>query len=115
MFLISVSAFILADRWGRRTIVTWEEIILAVCMAVVGSLYASDSVDDRDPSQWFVIVLIFVFALTYVSTWDIIGKIYISEILPAHNRATANSLAHALNLYAQTVPVYFMMSSCNCV
>lgn len=98
MFAISVPAFILADRWGRRTIMSYGGILLASCMAVVGSLYASNSVrSGHGAARWVVIILIFVFALTYVSTWGIIGKIYASEILPGHNRATANSLAQALN------------------
>jgi hypothetical protein len=43
--------------------------------------------------RWVVIVLIFVFALAYVSTWGIVGKIHAGEIRPAHNAATANALA----------------------
>lgn len=98
MFAISVPAFLLADYWGRRTIVVTGGLVLAICMATVGSLYVSNSVSsDGGAGGWAVIILIFVFALTYVSTWGIVGKIYASEIQPAHTRATANALAQALN------------------
>lgn len=78
--------------------VTVGGLVLATCMAVVGSLYASDSVlQDSGAGRWIVIVLIFVFALAYASTWGIVGKIYASEIQPAHTRATANAFAQPLN------------------
>jgi ABC-type thiamin/hydroxymethylpyrimidine transport system permease subunit len=67
-------------------------------MAIIGSLYASKSVfSGHGAGRWVVITLIFVFALAYVSTWGIVGKIYASEIQPAHTRATANALAQGLN------------------
>jgi hypothetical protein len=42
-------------------------------------------------------VLIFAFALSYVATWGVVGKIYASEIQPARTRAAANSAAQGLN------------------
>ena len=105
MFLISIPAFLTVDKFGRRTIVIWGGLLLMFCMLVIGSLYASNNViRGKGAGRWVVIVLIFVFALAYVSTWGIVGKIYASEIQPAHNRATANALAQALNFvsYADT-------------
>ncbi|KAF2175256.1 general substrate transporter [Zopfia rhizophila CBS 207.26] len=116
MFGISVPAFLLADRWGRRKIVAFGGIILASCMLVIGSLYASHSVlRNSGVGRWIVIVLIFVFALSYVSTWGIVGKIYASEIQPAQNRATANALAQSLNFFtnfltAFITPIFFASS-----
>lgn len=67
-------------------------------MATIGALYASDNVlSNAGAGRWVVIVLIFVFALTYVSTWGMVGKIYASEIQPSQTRATANALAQSLN------------------
>lgn len=105
MFLISIPAFLTVDKFGRRTIVIWGGLLLMFCMLVIGSLYASNNViRGKGAGRWVIIVLIFVFALAYVSTWGIVGKIYASEIQPAHNRATANALAQALNFvsYADT-------------
>lgn len=98
MFVISVPAFVLADSWNRRTSVNTGGVTLSVCMLVIGCLYASNSVHhDEGVGRWIVIVLVFVFALAYVSTWGMVGKIYASEIQPASHRATANALAQALN------------------
>ena len=67
-------------------------------MLIIGSLYASKSVHASDGvGRWVVIVLIFVFAITYAATWGIVGKIYASEIQPVETRATANSVAQGLN------------------
>lgn len=98
MFAISIPAFLTVDKFSRRTIVISSGLILMACMLVIGSLYASNSVvSGEGAGRWVVVEPIFVFALAYVSTWGIVGKIYASEIQPAHNRATANALAHALN------------------
>lgn len=102
MFAVSVPAFLLADHWGRRTMVVAGGLVLAACMAAVGTLYVSRGVPpEGGAGGWAVIVLIFVFALTYVSTWGIVGKIYASEIQPAHTRATANALAQAINFVSR--------------
>ncbi|KAI1766319.1 general substrate transporter [Hypoxylon sp. FL1150] len=117
MFAISIPAFLLADYWSRRAIVTIGGILLTGCMTIVGALYASDSVsNDSGAASWVIIVLIFVFALAYVSTWGIVGKIYASEIQPAHNRATANAMAQALNFFtnfltAFITPIFLARSS----
>ena len=72
-------------------------------MFVIGSLYAADNVHaSTGAGRWFVIVLIFCFALLYVSTWGIVGKIYASEVQPAKTRAAANSLAQGLGFVSHS-------------
>ena len=103
MFAISIPAFLTVDRLGRRTIVAVGGLLLAACMLIIGSLYASGKVlKDRGAERWVVIVFMFVYALGYVSTWGIVGKIYASEIQLAHNRATAHALAQALNFVSSS-------------
>lgn len=103
MLAVSIPAFIFADGWGRRTSIITGGFGLSGCMFVVGSLYATNSVHANSGSgRWFVIVLIFVFALTYCATWGIVGKIYASEIQPVQTRAAANSVAQGLNFVSHT-------------
>lgn len=98
MLVVSVPAFVYADSWGRRTSVITGGIALSTCMFIIGSLYASSSVQNNTGAgRWLVIVLIFIFALTYAATWGVVGKIYASEIQPAQTRAAANSAAQGLN------------------
>lgn len=102
MLAISIPATLYADRWGRRTSVIVGGIGLAGCMYIIGSLYVTGSVHTAGGAgRWFVIVLIFVFAVLYVSTWGIVGKIYASEIQPAETRAAANSIAQGLNFVSR--------------
>ncbi|KAI1373287.1 putative MFS sugar transporter [Hypoxylon crocopeplum] len=96
MLAISVPAFLLADKWGRRTSAISGGIALASCMFLMGSLYAAGVVHPYGVARWFVIIAVFVFGLTYCATWGIVGKIYASEIQPAHTRAAANCVAMGL-------------------
>lgn len=97
MLAISIPALLLADKWGRRTSAISGGLALSSCMIVIGSLYASKVVHPQGVGKWFVIVLIFAFALTYCFTWAVVGKIYASEIQPTNTRAAANYLAQGLN------------------
>jgi hypothetical protein len=93
MLAISIPAFFYADTWGRRTSAILGGIVLSGCMLLIGSLYAAEAVHTYGVARWVVIVSIFIFALTYSLTWNIVAKIYASEIQPAQTRATANSIA----------------------
>ena len=101
MLAISIPATIYADSWGRRTSVILGGIGLAGSMYIIGSLYITGNVHPGGVGRWVVIVLIFVFALLYVSTWGIVGKIYASEIQPAETRAAANSIAQGFNFVSR--------------
>ncbi|KAI1869927.1 uncharacterized protein JN550_005517 [Neoarthrinium moseri] len=96
MLAISIPAFLLADKWGRRTSAITGGVMLAGIMLLIGTLYAADAVHPYGVARWVVIVSVFVFGLTYCSTWGIVGKIYASEIQPSNTRAAANSIAQGL-------------------
>lgn len=106
MLAISIPAFMFADRWGRRTSVITGGLILTGCMFTIGGLYASDDVHANEGGgRWVVILLLYVFAMTYVSTWGIVGKIYATEIQPTHTRAAANSIAQGVNFVSSSPQV----------
>ena len=72
MLAISIPATTYADSWGRRTSVIVDGVGRAGCMYIIDCLNAAGSVyASEGAGQWFVIVLIFVFALLYVSTWEL--------------------------------------------
>jgi MFS family permease len=93
MLVFSIPATLFADKWGRRTSAISGGVILSGSMLLVGSLYAADAVHSHGAARWVVIVLVFVFAIGYVSTWAVCGKIYASEIQPTTTRAITNSMA----------------------
>ncbi|KAF6822416.1 MFS sugar transporter [Colletotrichum plurivorum] len=95
MFLISIPAFILADKWGRRTSAIGGGLCLSGLMALIGSLYAADTVSTVGAVRWVVIVSVVLFGMTYCATWNIVAKIYASEIQPGNTRAAGNSISMA--------------------
>ncbi|KAI1775762.1 putative MFS sugar transporter [Hypoxylon cercidicola] len=96
MLAISIPAFLLADKWGRRTSAISGGIVLTSCMFLMGTLYAAGVVHAYGAARWLVIIAVFVFGLAYCSTWGIVGKIYASEIQPGHTRAAASCTAMSL-------------------
>ncbi|POS77345.1 hypothetical protein DHEL01_v204268 [Diaporthe helianthi] len=99
MLAISVPAFLLADKWGRRTSAITGGIGLSGIMFLIGSLYAADAVHPSGIARWVVIVSVFLFGLIYCATWGIMGKIYATEIQPTHVRAAANCVAQGLGFF----------------
>lgn len=99
MLAISVPAFLLADRWGRRTSAITGGIGLSGIMFLIGSLYAAGAVHPFGIARWVVVVSVFLFGLTYCATWGIVGKIYATEIQPTHVRAAANCVAQGLGFF----------------
>jgi hypothetical protein len=56
----------LVDKWGRRASTIYGGILIFVCMALMGLLYASNSVHaNYGIGRWVVIVTIYIFAITY--------------------------------------------------
>ena len=108
MLGISIPAFIFADHWNRRTCVIFGGSLLTGCMYIIGSLYAAHAVHANGGSgRWVVIFLLFVFAMGYVSTWGIVGKIYATEIQPQRTRAAANSAAQGMNFVSSFISLYY--------
>ncbi|KAK6202238.1 hypothetical protein LQW54_008951 [Pestalotiopsis sp. IQ-011] len=99
MLAISIPAFLLADKWGRRTSAITGGLGLGSLMLLIGSLYAAGVVHPYGAARWVVIVSVFAFGLTYCATWGIVGKIYASEIQPSNTRAAANSVAQGLAFF----------------
>ncbi len=77
---------------------------LAGCMLLMGTLYAAGVVHPYGIARWIVIVLVFIFGMTYCATWGIVGKIYASEIQPSNTRAVANCVAQGLGFVRSPTP-----------
>lgn len=95
MMIASIPAFILADKWGRRTSVLYGGACLSAIMVVIGGLYAARAPDASEAARIAVIALVFLFGIVFVATLGIVPKIYASEIQPSHSRAAGNSLGMA--------------------
>jgi MFS family permease len=97
MLIATIPAFLLADKWGRRTSSITGGLALCALMFLVGSLYAAQAVHPYGAARWAVVVSVYLFGMIYCSTWGIVGKIYASEIQPGHTRGAANSVGMAMS------------------
>ncbi|KAL8950172.1 MAG: hypothetical protein Q9222_003779 [Ikaeria aurantiellina] len=117
IFVSTIPASFLSDKWGRRTSSLVGAVTLAFCMILIGSLYASGSVQpNRGAARWVVIVTIYLFTISYSVTWSVGFKLYASEIQPPATRATASSLAQSANwvcnfIVALITPIFLAHSS----
>ncbi|KAL2849111.1 putative transporter [Aspergillus pseudodeflectus] len=105
--LRSIPAFLLTDKIGRRVSTLYGGIVLATIMALIDSLYASGIVQpDTGAARWVVIVLVYLFAITYHITWALGIKVFTSEIQPVPTRATATSIAQSANCITNFAVAY---------
>ncbi|KAL8728786.1 MAG: hypothetical protein Q9166_005164 [cf. Caloplaca sp. 2 TL-2023] len=117
IFISTIPASFLSDKWGRRTSALWGAVTMAFCMILIGSIYASGSVDgDQGVARWIVIVMIYLFTISYSVTWSVGFKLYASEIQPPATRAAASSLAQSANwvcnfIVALITPIFLDYSS----
>lgn len=65
-------------------------------MLLIGTLYASRA-NDAEAGRIAIIVLIFLFLISYATTWGGVIRIYVSEIQPMHTRAATTALSQAAN------------------
>jgi len=95
---VTIPASIFSDHWGRRSSTLIGGVLIATCMLLIGSLYASNSVHGNEGAgRWVVIVTIYIFTVVFSATWAIGFRTYSSEIQPPLTRASATSLAQSSN------------------
>lgn len=97
MLVVSIPAFLLADKWGRRTSTVTGGLCLSGIMFLIGTLYAAGAVHPTGAARWVVVVSVFMFGMIFCATWGITSKIYASEIQPGNTRAAGNSVGMAFN------------------
>ncbi|KLJ11357.1 hypothetical protein EMPG_13380 [Blastomyces silverae] len=112
--LASIPAFLYADKIGRRASTLYGGSMLAATMALIGGLYASNSVHPASGAgRWVVIVSIYLFSITYSMTWALGLKIYSSEIQTVSTRATVTSIAQSANCMTNFFVAYITPSLLN--
>ncbi|TCD60582.1 hypothetical protein EIP91_009840 [Steccherinum ochraceum] len=104
-----------ADTWSRRTSMISGGSIIAACMLIIGTLYAT-SASDTAAGRWAIIVLIYIFVVAFSCTWAIVVRIIASEIQPTRTRAAATSFGQCMNwvinwIVAFTTPLFLAHSS----
>ncbi|KAG9229899.1 general substrate transporter [Amylocarpus encephaloides] len=117
ILLVTIPAFLLADKWGRKTASMLGGFFQMGLLFLIGSLYATGAVhEEHGVARWVVIISIFAFAVVFSGTWGVSFRVYISEIQPPKTRAGATSLSLSANwvmnwIVAFTTPIFLAHSS----
>ncbi|KAJ1731677.1 hypothetical protein LPJ72_003813 [Coemansia sp. Benny D160-2] len=106
--LATIPAILFVDRWGRRVTLMIGSLGCAITYfvqavatgATQNKIYEDDgSVNLQLPKgvSYLVIVMVYLFVISFAMSWGPIGWIYPSEIFPMHIRSKANSITTASN------------------
>jgi SP family sugar:H+ symporter-like MFS transporter len=85
----------LIERWGRKKLLVFGAVGMAI------SLYASclftELAQQRILSGWFGAISVYLFIVSFSSTWGPVVWVYQSEIFPQRVRAKATGMATLSN------------------
>ncbi|KAL0069801.1 hypothetical protein AAF712_003071 [Marasmius tenuissimus] len=102
MVVLTAVALVFQDKWTRRAPMIGGGLCIGGAMTLIGILYASRA-NEVPAGRWSIIVLIYLFVASFVSTWAIACRIVCSEIQPSRTRASAASLGQCSNWVVNTV------------
>lgn len=86
--LFTLLALFFIDRLGRKRLMLFGSLAMAITMAVLSIIFYNDALDN-----YFVLVFILLYIAFFAVSWGATIWVYISEIFPASIRGTATSLA----------------------
>ncbi|KAK9479320.1 general substrate transporter [Lipomyces japonicus] len=109
--VMTVPALVWIDDWGRRPLLIAGSILMAGFLVLVGGImggyghYVPDvngnteirwSVDNRS-AAYAIIACNYLFVASFAPTWGPGAWVYVAEIFPLKQRATANGVCAAFN------------------
>jgi MFS family permease len=107
---MTVPTLLFIDRWGRRPLLLWGALLMALWLFIVGGVMGAHgnpvpSIQGNSNLTWqvtgppskAVIACTYLFVATFAPTWGPTAWVYVSEIFPLKYRAKANGLCAATN------------------
>ncbi|KAJ6605850.1 general substrate transporter [Mycena sp. CBHHK59/15] len=115
MVVLTAGSQVFQDKWARRTQMIGGGSVIAGCMLVMGSLYASGAAQTQAGKRT-LIALIYIFIAAFISSWAIVIRVVTSEMQPKRTRASATSLAQCVSwavnwIIAFSTPLFLTRSS----
>ncbi|KAK7701219.1 hypothetical protein SLS57_011820 [Botryosphaeria dothidea] len=95
-FLAAVLALFIVDRLGRRRLMMWGAIGMAVCLAVIGICLSQTTPSYRGPA-YAATVFIFIYNTCFAIGWLGVTWLYPAEVTPIRIRAEANGFSTSAN------------------
>ncbi|KAJ7068220.1 general substrate transporter [Mycena amicta] len=96
MVVLTAGSQVFQDKWSRRTQMIGGGSIIAGCMLLMGSLYATNTAHTTGGKRT-LIALIYIFIAAFISTWAVVIRVISSEMQPNRTRARASSLAQCFS------------------
>ncbi|KAJ7131666.1 general substrate transporter [Mycena crocata] len=115
MVVLTAGSQFFQDKWARRTQMIGGGSVIAGCMLLMGTLYASDAAQTQAGKRT-LIALIYIFIAAFVSSWAIVIRVIASEMQPKRTRAPATSLAQCFSwavnwIIAFSTPLFLTRST----
>ncbi|KAF9634773.1 putative mfs sugar transporter protein [Lasiodiplodia theobromae] len=95
-FLAAVLALFIVDRLGRRRLMMWGALGMALCLLIIGICLSQTTPSYRAPA-YAATVFIFVYNTCFAVGWLGVTWLYPAEVTPIRIRAEANGLSTSAN------------------
>ncbi|KAK9458631.1 uncharacterized protein V1516DRAFT_657044 [Lipomyces oligophaga] len=120
--VMTFPALLFIDNWGRRPLFLIGSVLMAICLFLVTIIMGHyghyvDSLNGNTEIKWVVpdraaakaiIAFNYLFVAAFAPTWGPATWIYVSEIFPLKQRATANGLCAAVNWASNCILAFFV-------
>ena len=113
MIACTIPAQIWIDRWGRRKPLIIGGSAMAVCLLVLGSLYAKfGDVEDGQVvmkskvGQWVVAVMIYVFTANFSWSWAVVCLLHLEKLSSCPSIASLRAAINILLSLEQVGKIY---------
>lgn len=96
-FLSTFPALFVIEAWGRRKVLIWGAIAMAVCQLLIASFSVATGDAMRATANQILVVFICIDIFFFAASWGPVTWVITSEIYPLKVRAKSTSISTASN------------------
>jgi SP family sugar:H+ symporter-like MFS transporter len=94
--VFTLPAFVLIDRAGRRPLLIWGALCMAICQLIIGVTGVTVSTSN-EAGQRLLVAFVFLYVAAFALTWGPVAWVINAELYPLAVRAKAMSMTCATN------------------
>lgn len=96
-FVSTFPALFIIESWGRRRVLIWGAIAMAVCQLLIAGFSAATGDSMRSTANQILVVFICIDIFFFAASWGPVAWVITSEIYPLKVRAKSTSISTASN------------------
>lgn len=96
-FVSTFPALFIIEAWGRRRVLIWGAIAMAVCQLLIASFSVATGDTMRATANQILVVFICIDIFFFAASWGPVTWVITSEIYPLKVRAKSTSISTASN------------------